>query len=131
MVLLIKSWYVQTDKRTGKPKIWIYKDKISGMSKGEATVTYDDANAARSAISWFDGESNFCYYFSLLVNESLKKKEKKKLFTSFQSCCWVMLCFVIAIAFYIILYFLCFVIIIIIIIHSKHVIHADNKLYLQ
>lgn len=26
------------------------------MSKGEATVTYDDANAAQSAISWFDGK---------------------------------------------------------------------------
>jgi hypothetical protein len=31
---------------------------MTGMSKGEATVTYDDANAARSAINWFDG--NFC-----------------------------------------------------------------------
>lgn len=45
----------QTDRRTGKPKIWMYKDKITGKPKGEATVTYDDANAARSAIDWFDG----------------------------------------------------------------------------
>ncbi|KAF4526381.1 hypothetical protein B566_EDAN016465 [Ephemera danica] len=47
---------IKNDKRTGKPKIWIYRDKMSGMSKGEATVTYDDANAARSAINWFDGK---------------------------------------------------------------------------
>lgn len=39
-----------------KRKIWLYKDKVTGDSKGEATVTYDDANAARSAISWFDGK---------------------------------------------------------------------------
>lgn len=44
----------QKDKRTMKPKIWLYKNKETGLSKGEATVTYDDANAAQSAISWFD-----------------------------------------------------------------------------
>lgn len=61
-----------------KPKIWLYRNKESGESKGEgnfpkikyfsrfyfqlkygfsiiATVTYDDANAAKSAIEWFDG----------------------------------------------------------------------------
>lgn len=44
------------DKRTQKRKIWLYKDKATGVSKGEATVTYDDANAAQSAIKWFDGQ---------------------------------------------------------------------------
>lgn len=39
-----------------KPKVWLYKNKETGESKGEATVTYDDANAAKSAISWFDGQ---------------------------------------------------------------------------
>lgn len=34
----------------------MYKDKNTGKSKGEATVTYDDQNAARSAIDWFDGK---------------------------------------------------------------------------
>ncbi|XP_021918776.1 nucleolin-like isoform X6 [Zootermopsis nevadensis] len=47
---------IKTDRRSGKPKIWMYKDKITGKPKGEATVTYDDANAARSAIDWFDGK---------------------------------------------------------------------------
>lgn len=45
------------DKRTMKPKIWLYMDKATGRSKGEATVTFDDAHTARSAITWFDGES--------------------------------------------------------------------------
>ena len=47
---------IKTDKRSGKPKIWIYKDRNTGMQKGEATVTYDDPAAAQSAISWFDGK---------------------------------------------------------------------------
>lgn len=40
-----------------KPKIWLYRNKETGESKGEATITYDDANAANSAISWFDSKS--------------------------------------------------------------------------
>lgn len=40
-----------------KPKIWLYRNKETGLSKGEATVTYDDANAAGSAISWFDNNN--------------------------------------------------------------------------
>lgn len=43
------------DKKTGKPKIWMYNDKSTGRPKGEATVTYDDAHSANSAISWFNG----------------------------------------------------------------------------
>lgn len=39
-----------------KPKVWLYRNKETGESKGEATVTYDDANAAKSAISWFDNQ---------------------------------------------------------------------------
>ncbi|RWS28258.1 RNA-binding protein cabeza-like protein [Leptotrombidium deliense] len=45
---------IKTDKRTGKPKIWMYRDKASGKSKGEATVTYDDPPTASSAINWFN-----------------------------------------------------------------------------
>ena len=48
--------HFQIDKKTGKPKIWIYKDKMTGKPKGDATVTYDDQNAAQSAISWFGGK---------------------------------------------------------------------------
>lgn len=39
-----------------KPKVWVYKSKETGISKGEATVTYDDPSAAKSAITWFDGK---------------------------------------------------------------------------
>ncbi|ENN75446.1 hypothetical protein HUJ04_001669 [Dendroctonus ponderosae] len=47
---------VKMDRRTNKKKVWLYKDKNTGLSKGEATVTYDDADAAQSAIKWFDGK---------------------------------------------------------------------------
>lgn len=47
---------MQKDKRTQKPKIWIYKDKATGSGKGECTITYDDAHTATSAIEWFDGK---------------------------------------------------------------------------
>ncbi|EEC20376.1 RNA binding protein, putative [Ixodes scapularis] len=47
---------IKIDKKTGKSKIWIYKDKITGKGKGEATVTYDDPPTASSAITWFHGK---------------------------------------------------------------------------
>ena len=47
---------IKNDKRTGKPKIWIYTHRDTGEQKGEATVTYDDPAAAQSAITWFDGK---------------------------------------------------------------------------
>lgn len=47
---------IKKDKRTQKPKIWIYKDKATGSGKGECTITYDDAHTATSAIEWFDGK---------------------------------------------------------------------------
>ncbi|KAH6933782.1 hypothetical protein HPB50_018261 [Hyalomma asiaticum] len=48
---------IKIDKKTGKNKIWIYKDKITGKGKGEATITYDDPPTANSAITWFHGPS--------------------------------------------------------------------------
>ena len=46
----------QIDKKTNKPKIWLFKDKNSGAPKGEATITYDDPSAATAAIQWFNGQ---------------------------------------------------------------------------
>ena len=34
----------------------MYKDKMTGQNKGECTVTYEDVEAARSAIDWFSGK---------------------------------------------------------------------------
>ena len=45
---------IKNDRRTGKPNIWIYKNRDTGEQKGEATVTYDDPAAAESAITCFD-----------------------------------------------------------------------------
>lgn len=47
---------IKMDKRTGKRRIWIYKDKVTGKGKGEATITYDDPPTASSAINWFGGK---------------------------------------------------------------------------
>jgi hypothetical protein len=38
-------------------QIWLYRDKATGMLKGDATVTFDDPFAAASAPSWFDGKT--------------------------------------------------------------------------
>lgn len=47
---------IKKDRRTQKPKIWIYRNKETGAGKGECTITYDDPSAASSAIDWFDGK---------------------------------------------------------------------------
>merc|ERR1712032_1662283 len=45
---------IKTDKRTGTPKIWVYKDKNTNQPKGEATVAFDDPDTAKAAIDWFN-----------------------------------------------------------------------------
>lgn len=47
---------IKLDKRKGTPMIWIYKDKVTGEPKGDATVTYDDPETAPAAIEWFDNK---------------------------------------------------------------------------
>ena len=47
---------IKNDRKTGNQRIFIYKDNNTGLPKGEATVTYDDPNAAQSAIQWFNGK---------------------------------------------------------------------------
>lgn len=56
-VFILFTFLQQKDKKTGKPKVWLYRNKETGDSKGEATITYDDSNAAKSAISWFDSKN--------------------------------------------------------------------------
>lgn len=57
--------FSQNDKKTGDPKIWIYKNKQTGQPKGEATVTYDDEYTATSAIEWFNSE---LYFLTLQID---------------------------------------------------------------
>jgi len=47
----------QNDKKMGRPKVWIYRDKATGLPKGEATITYEDDQAASSAIEWFNSKN--------------------------------------------------------------------------
>ncbi len=44
------------DKRTKQPIVHIYKDKVTQIAKGDATVSYADADGAAGAINWFDGK---------------------------------------------------------------------------
>ena len=47
--------FMQNDRKTNTPKIWVYKDKATGEGKGEATITYEDEEAAQAAINWYNG----------------------------------------------------------------------------
>ena len=57
---------LQNDRKTGMPKIWIYKNKQTGLPKGEATITYDDAYTATSAIEWFNSKFNIIFLLGLI-----------------------------------------------------------------
>jgi len=60
---------IKPDRRTGDPRIWMYKDKMSGRNKGECTVTYEDVEAAKSAIDWFNGKDFRGYTIKVSVAE--------------------------------------------------------------
>lgn len=47
---------LKKDKRTGRPKIWLYRDKVTNEPKGDATVTYEDPYAALAAVEWFNNK---------------------------------------------------------------------------
>lgn len=65
---------MQKDRRTNLPKIWLYKDKATGDGKGEATVTYDDQNAAESAIKWFDGKNFKGYNIKVSIAQRTNRR---------------------------------------------------------
>jgi len=44
--------------------MWIYKDKATGEGKGEATITYEDEEAAQAAINWYNGKILFVCFIS-------------------------------------------------------------------
>ncbi|CAI2163670.1 12013_t:CDS:2 [Funneliformis geosporum] len=47
---------LKIDRKTQKPKIWIYYDKVTGLPKGDATITYEDADSTAAAIKYFDNQ---------------------------------------------------------------------------
>ncbi|KAJ3225166.1 hypothetical protein HK099_007249 [Clydaea vesicula] len=47
---------IKFDKKNAKKKIWVYMDKVTGLPKGDATVTYDDPQTSDAAVEWFDGK---------------------------------------------------------------------------
>jgi len=63
---------IKNDKKTGKPKIFVYKDKMTGRPKGEATVTYDDTSAASAAIEWFNDKE---YNGNIIKVELAQRKQ--------------------------------------------------------
>jgi RNA-binding protein FUS len=49
---------INLDKKTYEKKIKIYKDD-NGVSKGDCVITYDDPDAAKSSIDWFNDQDVF------------------------------------------------------------------------
>ncbi|UJR21053.1 hypothetical protein I4U23_024153 [Adineta vaga] len=47
---------IKIDDRSGGPKIWIYKDRMTGEGNGRATVTYEDDETADKAISEYNDQ---------------------------------------------------------------------------
>ncbi|CAF0919496.1 unnamed protein product [Rotaria sordida] len=47
---------IKTDERSGGPKIWIYKDRMTGEGNGRATVTYEDEETATKAIAEYNDQ---------------------------------------------------------------------------
>lgn len=61
---------LKKDKRTGRPKIWLYRDKSTNEPKGDATVTYEDPYAAQAAVEWFNNKDFHGNIIEVLMAES-------------------------------------------------------------
>ncbi|XP_024020824.1 transcription initiation factor TFIID subunit 15 isoform X2 [Morus notabilis] len=66
----------QKDKRTGRPKIWLYRDKATNEPKGDATVTYEDPHAAFAAVEWFNDKDFHGSIIGVHIAESKSKDEQ-------------------------------------------------------
>ena len=64
---------MQKDKRSGRPKIWIYRDKATNTPKGDATVTYEDPFAAAAAVEWFNNKEFHGNVISVFIAETKSK----------------------------------------------------------
>lgn len=70
----------QKDKRTGRPKIWLYRDKATNEPKGDATITYEDPHAAMAAVEWFNNKD---FHGSLIEVHIAESKSKEPIDNSY------------------------------------------------
>ncbi|KAG6433875.1 hypothetical protein SASPL_105494 [Salvia splendens] len=66
---------LKKDKRTGRPKIWLYHDKVTNEPKGDATVTYEDPHAALAAVEWFNNKDFHGATIGVFMAESKNKDD--------------------------------------------------------
>ncbi|GBG58823.1 hypothetical protein CBR_g224 [Chara braunii] len=64
---------IKKDKRTNRPRIWLYRDKATNEPKGDATVTYEDPHAAAAAVDWFDRKE----FHGAIISVSLAENKKQ------------------------------------------------------
>ncbi|KAF7809370.1 transcription initiation factor TFIID subunit 15 [Senna tora] len=67
---------LKKDKRTGRPKIWLYRDKETNEPKGDATVTYEDPHAAAAAVEWFNNKDFHGSMIGVYIAESKSKDDQ-------------------------------------------------------
>ncbi|KAK2435040.1 transcription initiation factor TFIID subunit 15b [Trifolium repens] len=67
---------IKKDKRTGRPKIWLYRDKETNEPKGDATVTYEDPHAAAAAVEWFNNKDFHGNTIGVFIAESKNKDDQ-------------------------------------------------------
>ncbi|KAJ4845648.1 TATA-binding protein-associated factor 2N [Turnera subulata] len=67
---------LKKDKRTGRPKIWLYRDKTTNEPKGDATVTYEDPHAAVAAVEWFNNKDFHGNMIGVFIAESKSKEDQ-------------------------------------------------------
>ncbi|XP_073149481.1 transcription initiation factor TFIID subunit 15 [Henckelia pumila] len=66
---------LKKDKRSGRPKIWLYHDKVTNEPKGDATVTYEDPHAAAAAVEWFNNKDFHGAVIGVFLAESKNKDD--------------------------------------------------------
>ncbi|KAL2938917.1 Transcription initiation factor TFIID subunit 15 [Bienertia sinuspersici] len=66
---------LKKDKRTGRPKIWLYRDKATNEPKGDATITYEDPHAAAAAVEWFNNKEFHGNVIGVFIAESKNKED--------------------------------------------------------
>lgn len=67
---------LKKDKRTGRPKIWLYRDKVTNEPKGDAAVTYEDPHAAFAAVEWFNNKDFHGSIIGVHIAESKSKDDQ-------------------------------------------------------